>query len=49
MVIMLSDERKRKHNLKDFIYIYVSNCSSAVFVAMVEYFVRQLKEEMCAD
>jgi hypothetical protein len=28
---------------------YESNCSGAVFEAIVECFVRQLKEEMCAD
>jgi hypothetical protein len=46
---MLSDEQKRKHNLKMYIYVYVSNCSSAVFEALVECFVRQIKEEMWAE
>jgi len=30
-------------------YVYVSNCSSAVFEAIVECFFRQLKEEMWAE
>jgi hypothetical protein len=46
---MLSDERKRKHNLKMYIYVYVSNCMSAVFEAIVEGFVRQIKDEMSPE